>query len=103
MHYKQYSIIIVNLNPTIGSEITKVRPCIVISPNQMNYNNLIVAPLTSTNKNYPTRIKITEKNYIVLEQIRTISTLRVTKATDIKINSSVINKIKKIIKTMLVD
>ena len=53
MTYKQYEIILVNLNPTIGTEIQKTRPCLIISPNEMNYDNLIVAPMTSTKKDYP--------------------------------------------------
>ena len=79
MIYNQYSIVIVNLNPTIGSEIQKTRPCVIISPDEMNYDNIIVAPMTSTNKNYPTRIKLKDDRYIVLDQIKTISTQRVLK------------------------
>ena len=103
MNYKQYDIVIVNLNPTIGTEINKTRPCIIISPNEMNYTNLIVAPLTSTNKDYPTRVKLKNDSFAVLDQIRTISIKRVVSKTDIKISKTQIHKIKNIIKVMLVD
>jgi mRNA interferase MazF len=52
MNYNQYEIVIVNLNPTVGSPIQKTRPCLIISPNEMNFSNIIVAPMTSTNKDY---------------------------------------------------
>ena len=103
MNYKQYDIVIVNLNPTVGTEIQKTRPCLIISPNEMNYSNLIVAPLTSTNKDYPTRVKLKNDSFAVLDQIRTISTKRVISKTDIKISKTQIHKIKNTIKVMLVD
>ena len=103
MRYKQYSIVIVNLAPTIGSEIQKTRPCLIISPNEMNYSNVIVAPLTSTKKDYPTRVKLKTNSYIVLDQIRTISVKRIVKITDTKIAKKTITQVKQIIKEMLVD
>jgi len=103
MNYKQYDIVIVNLNPTIGSEIQKTRPCLIISPNEMNYSNLMVAPMTSTNKDYPTRIKLKDDSFVVLDQIRTISIQRVIKKTEIKLSKKEIQKIKNTIKVMLVD
>ena len=58
MELNQYEIVLVNLDPTIGSEIKKTRPCLIISPNEMNkfLQTLIIAPITSTSKAYPTRI-----------------------------------------------
>lgn len=103
MNYKQYEVILVNLDPTIGSEIQKTRPCLIISPNEMNYDNLIVAPMTSTDKDYPTRVKIDTNSFIVLDQIRTISTKRVVKKLDITLKKKDIKSIKSIIKMMLVD
>lgn len=50
MRYKQYEIVIVNLNPTVGTEIRKVRPCLILSPNEMNFDNVIVAHLHQPNK-----------------------------------------------------
>lgn len=72
MVINQYEIYWVNLEPTIGAEIKKTRPCVVISPNEMNHQLAIVlvAPMTSSPKNYPTRIPITlekKEGYIVLD------------------------------------
>ena len=76
-----YSIYRVNLDPTIGHEIKKTRPCVIISPDEMNacLGTVIVAPMTSTARAIPTRVKIcaTPENglandsYIVLDQIKT--------------------------------
>ncbi len=103
MTYKQYEVILVNLNPTVGTEIQKTRPCLIISPNEMNYDNLIVAPMTSTHKDYPTRVQIDTKSFVVLDQIRTISVKRVVKKVDIIISRKDVKVIKSIIKKMLVD
>ena len=103
MRYKQYSVVIVNLNPTVGSEIQKTRPCLVISPNEMNYSNVIVAPMTSKKKNYPTRVQLKDDSFVVLDQIRTISVQRIKKVTDTKLSKKKIDEVKKIIKMMLVD
>ena len=84
MEINQYQIVIVNLDPTIGSEIKKTRPYVVISPDEMNkfLRTVIIAPLTSTLKNYPTRIKVKYQNKegrIVIDQIRTIDKSRIVK------------------------
>jgi len=102
--YNQYSIVLVNLEPTIGSEIKKTRPCVIISPNEMNFNinTVIIAPMTSKSRNYPTRIKINENSYIVLDQIRTIDKQRIIKKLG-KLDIEIILKIKQTIKEMLVD
>lgn len=103
MNYNQYEIVIVNLNPTVDSEIQKTRPCLIISPNEMNFSNIIVAPMTSTNKDYPTRVKIKDDSYVVLDQIRTISIERVMSKTSVKLTQKQIKIIKNTIKIMLVD
>lgn len=103
MIYNQYEVVVVNLNPTVGSEIQKTRPCLIISPKEMNFDNLIVASMTSTDKDYPTRVKIKNDSFVVLDQIRTISVKRVIKKTDIKLTHKNIKEIKNIIKIMLVD
>lgn len=103
MRYRQYEIVIVNLNPTVGTEMQKVRPCLIISPNEMNFDNVIVAPLTSTKRDYPTRVEVNEKSFVVLDQMRTISVKRITKKSDMKLSRTKIKTIKSIIKTMLVD
>ncbi|WP_010520610.1 type II toxin-antitoxin system PemK/MazF family toxin [Aquimarina agarivorans] len=60
MELNQYEIVLVNLNPTVGSEINKTRPCVIISPNEMNKHlrTIILAPMTTSSKMYPTRIEI---------------------------------------------
>ena len=72
---------LVSLEPTIGSEIKKTRPCVVISPDEINklLRTVIVAPLTSTIKNYPTRVTIvfqSRKSSIALDQIRSVDKSR---------------------------
>ena len=84
MEIKQYQIILVNLDPTIGSEIKKTRPCVVISPNEMNkyLRTIVIAPVTTSSKKYPTRVKVKHDNksgWIVLDQIRTIDRQRIIK------------------------
>ncbi len=84
MVIKRFELYFVNLDPAIGSEINKIRPCLVISPDEINQtlNTVIIAPLTSTIRNYPTRINcfVTGKNgQIALDQIRAIDRLRLTK------------------------
>ena len=75
---------LVSLEPTIGSEIKKTRPCVVVSPDETNrlLRTVIVAPLTSAIKNYPTRIVTTFQNRqssIALDQIRTVDKSRLLK------------------------
>ena len=103
--FSQYSIVLVNLDPTIGSEIKKTRPCVIISPNEMNFNinTIIGAPMTSKSRNYPTRVKIDDNSYIVLDQIRTIDKKRVIKKLGEVNDIEIIIKIKQVIKEMLVD
>ena len=81
---KRFDVYLVNLDPTIGSEIKKTRPCLVISPDEMNRNirTVIIAPMTSTNKDYPTRVACTfrkKQGQIVLDQIRTLDKIRLIK------------------------
>lgn len=81
---KRFDIFLVNLDPTQGHEIKKTRPCLIISPDEMNRHigTVIIAPLTTKGRSYPTRIPITfqrEKGYIVLDQIRTIDKGRLVK------------------------
>jgi mRNA interferase MazF len=87
MELKQYQIVLVNLDPTIGSEMKKTRPCVIISPNEMNkyLQTIVIAPMTSNSKSYPTRVSIKHnktKGWVVLDQIRTIDRQRVVKILD---------------------
>jgi len=104
MEYKQYDIVLVNLDSTIGSEMKKTRPCVILSPNEMNKSirTIIIAPMTSTSKGYPTRVKIKNDSFIVIDQIKTIEKKRVIKQLD-SLNKSAIKHVKNVIKEMLVD
>ena len=81
MVVKRFEVFLVNLDPTIGSEIKKTRPCLVISPDQMNQyiQTVIVAPMTTKGKSYPTRVACKfqgKQGMIVLDQIRTVDKTR---------------------------
>lgn len=107
MKISQYEIVIVNLDPTIGSEIKKTRPCVVVSPNEINdyLRTIIIAPITPKSKNYPTRIEIKvkgKKNWVVIEQIRTIDKRRVYKKVG-NLTGAEISEVKKVIKETFVD
>lgn len=107
MKIAQYEIVIVNLDPTIGSEIKKTRPCVVVSPDEINNNlrTIIIAPITSKSKHYPTRVEINvngNNNWVVIEQIRTIDKRRVHKKVG-HLLAAEISEIKKVIKETLVD
>jgi mRNA interferase MazF len=83
MEIKQYEIVLVNLDPSLGSEIQKTRPCVNISPNEINNNlrTVVIAPMTSARK-YSTRIKVkhnSQESWIVIDQIRTIDKIRIIK------------------------
>ena len=97
----------INLDPTIGSEMKKTRPCVIISPNEMNkyLQTIVVAPMTSTSKPYPTRVEIKhqkKKGWIVLDQIRTIDRNRIIKVAGILLSNE-IEQVKSIIKETFVD
>ena len=84
MVVKRFDVYLINLDPTIGSEIQKTRPCVIISPDEMNRHirTVIVAPMTSAIKDYPTRVSChlkRKKGQIVLDQIRTIDKSRLIK------------------------
>ena len=107
MQLKQYQVVIVNLDPTIGNEIKKTRPCVIVSPDEMNrhLHLVTVCPITSTSKKYPTRLKITlhrKVSWIVVDQIRTIDKLRIVKIST-QLDVDTIAKLKGIIKETFVD
>jgi len=81
---KRFDVYLINLDPTIGKEIKKTRPCLIISPGEMNeyISTVIVAPMTSRIRNYPSRVTCTfqgTKGQIVLDQIRTVDKIRLIK------------------------
>ena len=107
MELNQYEIVLVNLDPTIGSEIKKTRPCLIISPNEMNkfLQTIIIAPITSTSKAYPTRVEIKRKEtkgWVVIDQMRTVDKRRITKIFG-NISENEILKIKEVLKETFVD
>ena len=80
----RFDVFLINLDPTVGSEIQKTRPCSIISPDEMNryIRTVIVAPMTTAGKGYPTRVPCEfqrKKGQIVLDQIRTIDKSRLIK------------------------
>lgn len=84
MVVNRFDVFLVNLDPTIGSEIKKTRPCLIISPNEINHyiSTVIVAPMTTKGQPYPTRVTCQfqrKERQIVLDQIRTIDKIRLVK------------------------
>ncbi len=81
MVVRRFEVYLVNLDPTMGSEIRKTRPCLIISPDEMNryIATVIVAPMTTKGKDYPTRVSCTfkgKRGQVVLDQIRTVDKSR---------------------------
>jgi mRNA interferase MazF len=81
---KRFDVFLVNLDPTIGNEIQKKRPCVIVSPDEMNRNisTVIIAPMTTKGREYPTRVICQFQNkdgQIVLDQIRTVDKSRLVK------------------------
>jgi len=107
MEIGQYEVFLINLDPTIGHEIRKTRPCVVISPDEMNQNiqTVIIAPMTTKSHDYPTRVRMkfqSKRGWIVLDQIRTVDKRRLVKKLG-RITRSEMEKVKYVIKEMLVE
>ena len=84
MAVNRFEVYRVNLDPTVGSEIKKTRPCLVVSPDEMNHSirTVLVAPMTTRGRPYPTRIRCVFKGrvgQIVLDQLRTVDSSRLVK------------------------
>lgn len=84
MEVSRFDVLLVNLDPTIGSEIKKTRPCVIVSPDEMNNHirTVIAAPMTTKGRPYPTRVTCKFKGrlgQVVLDQIRTIDKKRFVK------------------------
>ena len=105
MEIKQYCVYWINHDPVVGSEVNKTRPCVIISPDDMNkyLRTVIIAPLTYTMKQYPSRVacKISGENgMVMLDQIKTVDKSRlVTYVAKLKTAES--EKIKEVINEML--
>lgn len=107
MDLNQYAIVLVNLDPTIGSEMKKTRPCVIISPNEMNryLQTIVIAPMTSSSKSYPTRVSVLHnktKGWVVLDQVRTVDRNRIIK-TYSQLSEKEVSQIKQVIKETYVD
>lgn len=107
MDLKQYSIVLVNLDPIIGSEIKKTRPCVIISPNEMNkyLNTIVLAPMTTNLKKYPTRVSVKhngKKGMVAIDQIRTVDKTRIIRVFE-NLTKTEIVKCKEVIKETFVD
>ena len=84
MAINRFEVYLINLDPTVGSEIKKTRPCLVVSPDEINHNirTVIVAPLTTRGPSYPTRVACRFKSkdgQVVLDQIRAVDRSRLIK------------------------
>jgi len=107
MELNQYQIVLVNLDPTIGSEIKKTRPCVIISPNEMNryLRTVVISPMTTRSNTYPTRIEVKHDRkigWIVLDQIRTIDKQRIIKTLG-RLSKPEIKELKSILKETFID
>ena len=99
----RFDILLVTFDPSQGHEIKKTRPCVIVSPNEMNkyIKTLIVAPMTSKIRNYPTRIPVvfdSKEGTIALDQIRTIDKSRIIRnlgTLDTKIANTVLETLGK--------
>lgn len=84
MVINRFEVYLINLDPTVGSEIKKTRPCLVVSPDEMNHHirTVIVAPLTTKGQSYPTRVACRFKGkdgQVVLDQVRAVDRSRLIK------------------------
>ena len=99
--YKRYEVYLISLDPTVGSEMKKTRPGVIISPDEMNQfiNTVIIAPMTSNIRDYPTRLKVKfqhKEGQIVLDQIRSVDKQRLVKKLG-SIDTSTASKLTKIL------
>lgn len=112
MEIGQYNIVLVNLNPgrdeaSQGAEIRKIRPCVVISPDEMNRHlkTIVIAPMTTRSRPYPTRVRVRHQKktgWIVVGQIRTVDRKRVFSMVG-KLTNPEIRRLKEIIRETYVE
>jgi mRNA interferase MazF len=104
MVVSRFDVYLVHLDPTTGHEIRKTRPCLVISPDEMNLHlgTVIVAPMTTKGRDYPTRVPVRfqkKTGQIVLDQIRTIDKSKLVKRLG-KIDELTIRRVLKLLAEM---
>ena len=107
MEVKQYQIVLVNLDPTLRREIRKTRPCVIVSPNEMNDNlrTVVIAPMTSSSRNYPTRVKVKhnlQEGWVVMDQLRTVDKIRMVEKYG-SLSEKEIRECKRVIQETFVD
>ena len=107
MELSQYQVVLVNLDPTQGSEIKKTRPCLIISPNEMNkyLQTIVIAPMTTSSRPYPTRVEVKHnktKGWVVLDQIRCVDRTRIVKTYE-HLTEKEIARVKSVIQETYVD
>ena len=112
MEIVQYNVVLVNLNIAadqgdIGAEIRKIRPCVVISPDEMNsyLRTVVVAPMTTRSRIIPTRVRIRHNRktgYIVVDRIRSVDRNRIVRRLG-KLTQAEIRKLKRVIQETYVD
>lgn len=107
MKCQQYDIVLVNLDPSVGSEMKKTRPCVILSPDEMNRHlqTIVVAPMTTQSHAYPTRVPVMNrktKAWVVLDQIRTIDRRRIIRKQS-ALSAEERNKVKSVLKETYVD
>ncbi len=101
---KQFEIHLIILDPTVGSEMQKTRPCLVVSPDEMNrhLSTVLVAPMTTKRRNYPTRAKLTfnkKKGEVALDQIRAVDKKRLIKKLG-KVGPATVRVVKNLLTEM---
>ena len=101
---KRFDVYLINLDPTVGSEIQKTRPCLVISPDEMNrfIRTVIVAPMTTKGAPYPSRVPCKfqgQQGQVVLDQIRTVDKSRLVRKLG-KVNKQTQEKVLSILAEM---
>ena len=104
MEVGRFDVYLVNLDPTLGSEIQKTRPCLVVSPNEMNryIRTVIVAPMSTKGGAYPTRVALRfqkRTGQVVLDQIRTVDKRRLVRRLG-KVDSKTVTKILEVLAEM---
>ncbi len=107
MELTQYQVVLVSLDPTREAETKKTRPCVILSPNEMNkfLRTIVIAPLTTNLKPYPTRVTIKRNNtdgMVMIDQIRTIDRTRVVQTFEM-LSPVEIKRCKEVIKEAFVD
>ncbi len=107
MELNQYQIVLVNLDPTIGSENKKTRPCVIISPDEMNkyLRTIVLVPMTTKSRKYPTRMEVKhdrKTGWIVIDQIRTIDKQRIIKILG-RLSNPEIKELKSVLKETFID